>query len=1055
MSDAHQDSPLFARLVRRPVTALMILLLFAVLGVVAYQRIPIMLMPDGITAPWMSVRVSWPDSSPEETLEKVTKPIEDAIRALKGVEKVTSTSGADQSQVGVSFSSTTDMDEAYNQLKDQLERVQSGLPEDASKPRIFRRNFDSEMPIVWFGILCEESVEDPYGLIEDVIQPRLEAVDGVAQVNVWGMVEESLRCFVRPESLRSHGLSLYEVVSALRRDNFTLPSGSIADGEREYLLRIDTSFKSLEEVRKYPISENVLLEDVADVEVVRSYRDYVNRVNGKNALSAAITKESDGNTVEICERALAALDLIEEDPRLAGVTFHVYFTQSEMIVGAIGNLQSSMSWGALFAVLVLYLFIRRVTLTLLLAMAIPVSLMAALVAVYFTGFTFNIISLAGFTLAIGMLVDNSVVVAENIERRRAEGASVMVAASSGAAQVSIAIILATLTTIVVFLPMVFMASDRNTRVFLGELAGPITWSLLASLFTALVFLPIATVYIGKRRMGRQAKRPDAAAPTETSRGYGADNRLLTAYRRGLSFSLNHRFGVTIFTLVLVAIGSIAGQNLEKDFGGDDGGDNRLRVGIELPKRFTIREASDVFQEIERFVLARKQEWRVENISAEFRRTGGRVNMWFEDGVTSDDRKELSKRLKDELPKMAGVRYKVGFEGEDGQSTIRVQLTGKESEVLAQLGEQVVRELEKLTDLTNVATDREEATDELRISVDRDRAQRFGVAPEVLQSIISWGVGGQRLPDYRGGAREIPMLVEYEDPDEGDLSYVKSLEVPVAGLGAVPLSAMTRFRFEPSFGEIRRSDGVTSLTVQAESLDQNTYRINRKVMETLSKFPFPDGYGYKDDSGRERFEEGMAEVMKGLLIGSLFVYLLMGMLFESAILPLSVLLAIPLAMVGAYLSLFLTKTPMDGTASLALILLAGVVVNNGIVLIDRISQLRQSGTDRREAVLSGCSQRVRPVLMTAFTTMFGLLPMAMPEIFASEKGGAISYESLAIATLGGLVVSTALTLFVVPLFYTLFDDLGRLGMQTIRLAVSRPLSVGYAASSLEDPTGRSS
>lgn len=1023
-SEGAAPSPgLFDRLMRRPVSALMLFILVCVLGVVAYQRIPVLLMPQGISDPSMSIRVPYPGSSPEEVLEKVTKPIEDAARTLANVIGVSSRSGADESRVTVEFTSNTDMDEAYNLLQDQLERVKPTLPDGVGRVSVFRFNFDAEMPIVWFGILCDSSVADPYGLVEDLIQPRLESVDGVAQVSVWGMVQESVRVFVKPEKLRSHGLSLYEVVGALRRDNFTLPAGTIDDGGREFLLRIDNSYRSLDEVRAYPIAENLQLSDVADVEVARSYRDYVNRVNGKNALTASISKESDSNTVETCQRVLAMLDTLKADSRLQGISFNMYFTQSDLIVGALGNLKSSMGWGALFAVLILYLFVRRITLTLLVALAIPVSLLTALVAVYFTGHTFNIISMAGFTLAIGMLVDNSVVVAENISRLREQGLSPLRAAAAGAGQVSLAIVLATLTTVVVFTPMVFMANDRNTRVLLGELATPITFSLLASLFTALVFLPIATVYLG----GSLRTSP---APGGAARPPG---RILRAYRGVLAFTLDHRFGVSLATVVVTQLGMTASKHLEYNFGGNDGGDNRLRVEVEVPKRFTIEEARDVFGEIERYLLAHREEYQVRDVGADFRRTGGRVNMWFEKGVTDKHRKDLGKRLRTELPHIAGVRYKVGVEGDDGKSSVRVNLYGRDSRVLKRLGDEVVRDLEQVKELTNVHTDIEEGLDELRVSIDRDRAQRFGVSQEVLQGIIQWGVGGQTLADYRGGSREMPMLLEYEDPADGDLSYLRSLDVPVGARGgSVPLSTMMQLEFAQSVGDIRRVDGVTSLGIQAESFDPNSYRIQRTVAERLDRYPFPEGYGWTDDSGQRKFEEGMNEVFRGLLVGTIFVFLLMGMLFESAILPLSVLLSIPLALVGAYMALFISHTPMDGTASLALILLAGVVVNNGIVLIDRIAQLRGEGFARREAILTGCAQRVRPVLMTAITTMFGLLPMALPQLFAANQDSGLNYQSLAVATLGGLTLSTLLTLLVLPLFYTLCDDLGLFLRATIGL-----------------------
>lgn len=1019
--------PVFAALLRRPVTALMAFILIAVLGVVSYQRIPIMLMPKGVSEPEMTVRVNYPNASPHEVLEKVTKPLEDTIRTLPDVTRVYSNSSASSSRVYVRFSAKADMDLAYNELADRLERTRASFPDEVRDLRIFRRNSDVEMPIFWLGIQYDDWIEDPFGVVDEVIQPRMEAIDGVAQVSIYGMVEDSVRLFVSPESLRSHGISLYEVVELMRRDNFVLPGGGIDDGGREYLLRIDAGFRSLEEIRDYPLRDGVKVRDIAEVEIAKTYRDEVSRVNGKLSLTCVVMKESDENTVDVCTRVLAQLEKLEQDERLEGFSFNIYFNQSDMIVSALDNLKSSMSWGALFAILILYVFVRRISMTLMVALAIPVSLLAGLVAIYFTGFTFNLLSLAGFTLAIGMLVDNSVVVAENVARCRTDRTTPFAAAALGAGQVGMAIILSTLTTIVVFLPMVFMAQGRNTRVFLTELAAPITFSLLASLMTALVFLPIATVYLTRRRT--------AATPVRSA--YSGDSKLLTRYRRILAFVLGHRFGVTLFTLFVVWLGMVASRNLEVNFGDSMGGD-RMRIGVEVPKRFTLEESSVVFGEVEDFLLANKDLYGFKDVSTNFDRRGGRLNLWFDSKAERLPTHELSKKLEEELPEIPGVRYQMGFERDgDSEGSIRVQLEGVDSEELALIGEEIVRQLEEIPELANVRTDLEQGNDELRVSIDSDRAQRFGVSQEILQGLIAWGVGGQQLPGYRGGPREIPMLIEYEEPVVGDLNYLKALDVAVDRQGgSVPLAAMTRFSFEKSFGSIRRMDGITSLGIQAESYDQNSYRINRKVQEVLAGYPFPEGYGWRDSGGRRDYEEGAREVMIGLLVGVIFVFLLMGMLFESAILPLSVILAIPLAMVGANLALYVTGTPMDGTAQLAFILLAGIVVNNGIVLVDRIRQVRDAGGTRTEAVLTGCTQRVRPVLMTALTTMFGLLPMALPDVFATSTNSGLNYQSLAIATLGGLFLSTLLTLLVVPLFYTLFDDLGQMLLRIIYVRRAR-------------------
>lgn len=1012
MSDGtHPEHPIFERLMKRPVTAFMSLCLILVLGVVANQRIPITLMPGGLSDPEMEVETSYANASPEEVFQQVTKPIEDAVRQLTDIEKVESFSNNGRSRVSVTFHGDADLDFAYAELKDRLERVRATLPENAGKPVVSRWNSDLALPIFWIGVLFESDVQDPFWRVEEVIQKKLQAVDGVAQVGLEGMVEESVRIFVSPERLESHGMTLYEVVDKLRRDNFTLPAGHIDDAGRRFLLRIDTAYTDLEEIRNYPLKEGVFVKDIADVRMARAYRDTVSRVNGKRSLTLTINKESDRNTVEVCAAVREQLEALKTDARLKGFEFTIYFDQSEMIVGAIDNLKSSLLFGAFFSVLVLYAFVRRTTITALVAFAIPISLLAAIIGLYFSGFTFNIVSLAGITLATGMLVDNSIVVTENVLRLRAQGRSPQSAAAVGAGQVALAIVLSTMTTVVVFAPLVFMADGKRTRALLAELGAPISYSLIASLFVALFLLPIATVMIARFERG---KTKPFEAPTNT--GY---HRL---YRRLLELSVGNRFATTALVCITVALGSLAFQNLDASFGDMQEGGGRLRLSVDLPDRFTIEEASDVFAQYEKVLIERRESDKVRDVSVRFNRQAGRIMLWFERGTPPNHEKDLAKSLEAGLPKLPGVKVTFGFERGSEDGSIKIALNGPDSVTLGKLSEDVIRELEKLPELSDVKTNNAERFDELRIAFDREDALRYGVTQEVLLGLVSWGIGSQQLSPMKRGSRDLPMLVEFEDPETGDLEYLKGLSVPVGDGADVTLASLGEFSIERNYGAIRRSNGTVSLSITAQSYDENSYRVARRVQEVLEAFPFPEGYGWRDRGQRDEFEASQNEVAIGLLAGCMFMFLLMGMLFESFILPFAVMITIPLALVGGAFSLWITGTPLDSTGMLAFILLSGVVVNNGIVLVDRIQQLRTAGLDRHGAVMEGCVERLRPVLMTALTTIFGLLPMAMPEVFASSSaGGGVDYRGLAVVTLGGMILSTLLTLLVVPMFFTVFDD----------------------------------
>ncbi len=1007
----HTAHPFFDSLMRRPVSAFMSLCLIFLLGFVAYRRIPLTLMPSGLSDPTMQIEIPYSNASPEEVYEHVTKPIEDAVRQLSGIEHVESTSSAGRGRVSVSFHGDVDLDAAYADLKDRLERVRATLPEGSDKPVIFRWNSDVALPIFWIGVQFEPSLEDPYHLVEEVLQKRIESVDGVAQVGLEGMVQDTVRVFVAPDKLRAHGITLYEVVDKLRRDNFVLPSGHIDDAGRQFLLRVDTTYSDLEEVRNYPLKPGLYVKDVADVRFARAYRDTVSRVNGKRALTMTISKESDKNTVAVCAAVRSMLDELRHDDRLKGFEYSIYFDQSKLIVGALDDLKSSLLFGAFFSVLVLFVFVRRVGITALVSLAIPISLLSAVIGLYFTGFTLNIVSLAGITLATGMLVDDSIVVTENVLRLRAEGRNPLHAAAVGTGQVAIAIILSTLTSIVVFAPLVFMSGGKSTRALLAELGAPITYSLLASLFVALFLLPITIVMFS-----RFEKK------TENVFDLPTDTRFHRAYRRVLALAVKNRFVTAAAILAMLQLGAVAFKHVDMNFEDRKEGGGRLRITIDLPDRYTIEEASDTFAEYEKFLVARRKEDKVRDVSSRFTRQEGRLLLWFEDGAPKGWEKTLSKTLAEVMPKVPGVRLSYGFEQGGEQGSMRIELQGRDSVTLGRLSRDVIRELEKLPELSDVKTDTADGLDELHVAFDREETLRYGVTQEVLLGLISWGIGSQQLSPFKTATREIPMLVEYEDPDVGDLSYLKSLEVPVGAGGNVTLGSLGHFEIEKNYGSIRRRDGIVNLPISAQSYDSNGYRVNRRVAEVLDAFPFPEGYTWTNRGKQQDFEESKSEISLAFLVGVVFVFLLMGMLFESFILPFAVMLTIPLAVVGGAFALVLTKTPLDVTGMLAFVLLAGIVAKNGIVLVDRIQQLRHAGIARFDAVLDGCCERLRPVIMTALTTIFGLLPMAMPELFAATSGaGGIDYRGLAIVTLGGMILSTALTLLVVPMFYTVFDD----------------------------------
>jgi HAE1 family hydrophobic/amphiphilic exporter-1 len=1035
---------LAAVLVHRPVTMFMLFLTLMGTGVLAYLKIPLTMLPEGFSDSSLSIWLPYPGAGPQEVEDHLTRPVEETLRTVPGVSQVISVSREGNSELTVSFSNATNMDVAYGEVRDRIERIRGSLPPEMDRYNIWRWS-SSDLPVMWIGIQYNEEADDPFGPIERIAVRRLEGVDGVARVGLNGIVDEAVRIFVDFEKVLGYGIDLGAVIDRMREDNFTLPGGLVDDGARTFAVRIDARYQSVDDIRKYPIGNGMVLGDIADVVRSRGYRDWVWRINSRGAVGMEISRESDQNTIEVCARIEEVIEELEADPRLEGVTFNIFFNQKEQILDAVGGLQSSGLWGGLFAVIILFFFLRDLRMTLLAALAIPCSLLSALMCVYFGGQTLNVISLAGFTLGIGMLVDNAVVVIENISRKRSTGLDRLSSASAGAGEVGLAVLTATSTSIVVFLPLVFMDGNRNSQIMMKEVGLPISYSLAASLLVALVFLPAFTA----RLMSRNRS---AAADMHFS------GRLVRTYEGMLSWVLRHRFAATVLLLLVVQVAMAAGGQLRSANTGENG-NNSVRMELDTPSTYTLAETNEVFSHYEAWAEQHMEEYGFDFYSTRFMRRGGRIDFYAEVDLDQIAVEALPGLLRENAPRLPGVEVQVGRDGQTASKELRINLKGRDFSVLAGIADDLKRRLIALSYddddgtrqplLENVRTDIDDGLDEVHIKVDRDRASHLGVEPQTLRGMVSWGLGGQRLPDLQEGEREIRVQIEYGQSDDESLEFLRNLGLPTNTGGTVPLASIADLGFDKSVGALVRRDGETTTGVSAIPRVDDIYLVSRQVQGMLANYPFPEGYSWTEEGGQEEFEEDFSELVNTLLFSVLLVYLLMAILLESAILPLSILVSIPLGLMGVNITLFLVDRAMDAMVVVGMILLAGIVVNNAIVLLDRVQRLRAEGVSRNEALVSGGSERLRPILMTALTTIFGLMPMAMPWIFPGEmeKSG---YESMAVTVAGGLAFSTFFTLLAVPLFFTFFDDLGSVVSRLMPWRTPGEPTVAEAPASLTGP-----
>ena len=1149
MSSSEQAPPetmtgFFAGTVGRPVALAVAFLTLLVLGAIAYARVPIQLLPSGFTNPSLNIWVPNPDSNARENEERVARPIEEQLRTLSGIEDIESHSSEEYVWFRIEFDSKIDMDLARAEVRDRIERAWPTLPETAQPAGMWSESADS-LPISFFGITVAGDASRRDYLIEKVVKPRLDAVQGVGKIDLWGVLQDSVRILLDEDKVIAAGLDIGGVIARISADNFALPMGEVNDGGREILLRSDMRFVSVEEVAEFPIGNGLKLEDVGRVAKVKSVQNELTLIDGNHAYYGMATKDSQSNVVETSQNLREMCAAIEQDPATGGdVMISLFFVQGDFIESALSQLQGTAVWGGLLAVGVLFVFIRRVRLTLCVALSIPVSALLAITWNYFTGDSFNLLSMTGITLGIGMLVDNSVVVVENIVRIRQRGEHPLTAAVLGVRQIALAVSLATLTTVVVFVPLIFMSDDPMTRILLGSMGIPLAISLLASLFVAVVFLPVITarcmgsekslhgeasalsrvfgratripvrltalgigalrfcfywslrglhgvnrlalaslpvlawvlvpavvalvllrggtfaevfapgraleefgVVVGPPAEGVKAalgslaavfvaatlfavlylarKRP-VAAPRKPVRFVPAGESLIDmvveANQTLVAWTLRHRtfavllavlsFGTIVVPVAGTDVGAI-GQEDSVDSAG-------FRVVFETD--FTLAEAQDQVMLYEDFLVERKEEIGYEHRTVRFSETYAQFEMHYADRRPKSEADRIETMLEEELPRVSG--HKLVFYDEDASagttvSVARFTVTGPDSRELERIGEEAIEILEGVPGLSQVTSPLARAPEMIEVSVDRELANGLGVSTEAIQRSIAWILGGWPLPRYQEEGREIPLIIEYDEEETAGLASLRDLAVFVQS-GIVPLTAIADLEFTRGARTIVRRNGQTSFTLEAKVDDPlQILPVTERAFRALGTIDLPRGFAWdRSESVGERTSAQLWELFRAGILAFVLVFLLMAILFESFILPFSVLMTTPFALMGAWWTLFLSGTRLDVIGVIGLLILLGVVVNNGIVLVDRIHSLRKHRA-RSEAILEGCAHRVRPILMTALTTVCGLLPMAITE---PPPQSFVDYRSLATIVAGGLMCSTFFTLWAVPLGYTILDDL---------------------------------
>jgi HAE1 family hydrophobic/amphiphilic exporter-1 len=1014
--------------VNKRVTTAMMAMILVVVGAISYTRLGLDLFPD-LEYPTVSVITSYKGASPEDIENSITRPLEQVVSSVNRVKKLSSATSEGASILSVEFEWGTELDFAAQDLRDQIGLYKNYLPAGVDDPLIVKFNM-GQMPVAFWGITGNRPMTELKDLVEDEIARRLERIDGVASAQTVTMDTREILVDVDKRALQTLNLSLSQVLGALALDNSNMPAGHLVERHTDYLVRTLGEFKSLDDIRATVVGATakgspIYVRDVAEVRDTIKETRYVGRIAGQNGVFLFVSKRSGANTAIVGEAVKKAIEpLIASLP--PDVKFHMVMDQSDMIQKVTKNTGNTALLGGLLAIAMIFLFLWNWRPTLIIGLSIPLSIITTFIALFAAGYTLNIMTLGGLALGIGMLVDNSIVVIENMFRHVQSGQEAREAAKVGASEVGMAITASTVTTIVVFLPLAF-AQGITGKLTTG-LALSVVFSLVSSLFVALTIVPMLGSVLFKRR------KADAATIRHTiGRDFGRPQAI---YRRGLSWALSHRKAVIFGTLGLFAASLALIPVLGTEF--MPAMDMDMMVfKLSAPVGTSLAETDRIGTIVEN-IIAAQPEVKIISFQAGSSTednpgdagfggapTGPHEAQFFIGLKPIEVRKisnlEVQERFRRLMPKFDNVKIEAmdmmgSFMG--GASTpVEIKIFGQELNDLRRYADDVVARIKDVPGIRDVTHTLAQAKPEYHIRIDRDRAARFGLTVNQVESAVQMATLGQVATRYREAGDEIDVRVRFRSEFRDTIQAVSTIPILTPSGSSITLDQVADVQSGQGPIQITRENQARRVSVTANIAERDLGSVVRDVKARIVPVEkgLPAGYFLEFGGSYESMNEAFVTLAGVFALAVLLIYMVMASQFESLKHPFIILFTIPLCLIGIVLGLLVAGRPISLPVLIGIIILAGVAVNNAIVMIDYTNQLWRGGMDKRKAILEGSVTRLRPVLLTAMTTILGTFPMAI-----TKSSGSGMLNPLGITLLGGLTATTLLTLFVIPVVYSLFE-----------------------------------
>ncbi len=1011
--------------VKRHVSVIMLVCFITLLGGVSIFKLSMDLLPK-INVPIAVVNTQYPSAGSHEIENLVTRPLEEAMARVHNIKRMNSTSSEGNSIIIIEFNQDTDMDFATLEMREKIDLIKNYLPEDALAPMILKID-PNALPIMVLGIVGNDNLDQLQEMAEKRIKPRLERLEGVASVSVNGGYQQQVEIVVDPVILQKYGLTIQQLAGILRAENINLPVGEVFDGESKRLLRTLGEFESVEEIKALhiplPTGVTIALEELASINITPGQMREISRIDGEESIRLTIQKQSVANTVKVANRVNKEIELLNQ--QIKGMEVKPIIDQSLYIKKSIVNVGKTAVYGGLLAVFVLYLFLRNYRSTFIISLAIPISVLATFALMYFFNMTLNLLSLGGFALGVGMLVDNGIVVTENIHRFREEGHNAVDSSIEGTKEVAMAVTASTLTTTAVFLPIVFV--EGMTAQIFRELALTVTFSLLASLLVSLTLVPMLSAKMLEKKLSTGTEKSNVLFRSFDK----MMNSIHNYYKRILTKSLKHR-GLVLLISLLILLSSVGvlysiGAVYFPEF--DEG---TFTIDVKLPHGSTLHQTEAIVNEIENIVKRHKE------VEATFTNIGGGDGVFFVHNKRTNrasidgklvpqkqrDRKtiEVIDIVRKELTIIAGAEINitstssisaVGF----GGTAVELEVRGDDLNTLKSITDDFILLIEEIEGTREVASNYVEGAPQTAMKLNRHITARYGLQAMQIATTARNVLQGTTATKFKVQGRELDVVIKGEDYLQESISNFLQTTVPSPMGVFVPLEELVTLERTKSPTSIKRADQVRAITISASIIGRDLNSVISDIQKRIDEYPLPAGYTFRFRGQREQLQEAFSSLILVVILAILLVYMILASQFQSLLHPFTIMFSVPLAFSGGAVGLLISSRPLSVPALIGAVVLAGIVVNNGIVLIDYINILRERGKKREEAIITAGYTRLRPIMMTTFTTVLGLLPLAI-----GLGEGAEAQAPMATVVIGGLLSATLLTLVVIPVIYSIFDDL---------------------------------